>query len=342
MTNLNYWYAYLLRYYTGREWAKNKVTRAEMRLLKSSKRYMDGEVQEIERIPYNSISIDDFRKNYLNKNKPVVLEGFGNGWPALEKWDIDFFSDNYGEEMIPMRINASVIGENKIEFVKTKFKNFVKDLNDGKDVYASSIENIANNNPELRSDLSIKQLSEYTHMRKNRRILSTQFFISNSLAKTALHCAVSTNMFTQIKGQKVWTLIDPRYSKWLHVAYRNNMLYAASFVDYNKTNDEITQDGFPLYRYAPKIKATLNPGDGLLIPQWWWHSVDNIGFSVGVASRGVNYRNIFKGNTLFTLQALGSRKIWNFLKAIRKHGWGTDETSPETAYIEKKEPELTV
>ncbi len=334
--NINYWIAYLSRYYIGNQWSHKKFEAAEASLVKSSKRYNDGEVQEIKRIPFNDINLTDFRKNFLNKNQPVVLEGFGNKWEAIKKWNSAFFLENYGEEIIPMRINTSVISENNIEFVKTKFKNFIKHLNDGEDVYASSIENIANNNPELRTDLNIKQLSDYTHLRSNRKILSTQFFISNSKARTGLHCAVSTNMFTQITGQKKWTLIDPKYSKWLHIIERKNMLYAGSVVDYNKSNDELEKEGFPLYRYVPKIKATLNPGDGLLIPQWWWHSVDNVGFSIGVASRGVNYRNIFKGNTLFTIQALGSKKIWNFLAAIRKNGWGTDETSPETAYIEKK------
>ncbi|WP_430909693.1 cupin-like domain-containing protein [Maribacter sp. 2-571] len=334
--NLNYWFAYLCRYYIGNEWSYNRFKEAENKLLEASKTFDYGETGHVTRIPFKELNLKDFKKHFLATNKPIVLEGFAEDWPALKKWDSAYFEENYGEEIIPVRLNTSTISEETVFFEKYKLKDFIGALNKGEDVYASNIEDIANNNPELRDDLNIKQLSNYTHLRANRKIISTQFFISNSRARSGLHCALTTNMFTQVTGQKKWTLIDPRYSKWLHILDRKDMLYAATDLDYNKPFEQLDKEGYPLFKYVPKIELTLNPGDGLLVPQWWWHSVDNIGFSIGVASRGSNYRNIFKGNPLFTLQALGSKKIWDYTIAMKKNGWSTDRTSVESIFVENK------
>lgn len=333
--NISFWLAYLSRYYINNEWSHEKFKKAEENLAKSSKGYPDGPVTRIEKIPFKDISLKEFKREYLSKNVPVVLEGFAENWPAVQKWNSEFLKDNYGEEVIPVRLNTSVISEDTVLFEKYKLKDFIRDLNENKDVYASNIEDIANHNPELRDDLNIKQLSNYTHLRSNRKIISTQFFISNSRARSGLHCALTTNMFTQIIGQKNWTLVDPRYSKWMHILHRRDMLYAATTVDFDKTNDELDTLGYPLYRYVPKMEVTLNPGDGLLVPQWWWHSVSNVGFSIGVASRGSNYRNIFKGNALFTLQALFDKKVIDYTIAMQKTGWSTDKTSVESIFVEK-------
>jgi len=49
--------------------------------------------------------------------------------------------------------------------------------------------------------------------------------------------------------------------------------------------EEQDQAGFPLYNVIPKYEVVLEPGDVLYSPQWWWHTVDNLGESIGVAMR---------------------------------------------------------
>ena len=39
----------------------------------------------IERV--KNISKEDFYNNYFKKQKPVVIEGLTNDWPAYEKWN---------------------------------------------------------------------------------------------------------------------------------------------------------------------------------------------------------------------------------------------------------------
>ena len=49
---------------------------------------------EIER--RHNLSPEEFRKNYLEAYRPVILTGLSKDWVASQKWGFDFFSENYG------------------------------------------------------------------------------------------------------------------------------------------------------------------------------------------------------------------------------------------------------
>ncbi len=37
-----------------------------------------------------TISPDDFKKNYLDAGRPLVIKGLTKTWPAREKWTTDY------------------------------------------------------------------------------------------------------------------------------------------------------------------------------------------------------------------------------------------------------------
>ena len=46
-----------------------------------------------------------------------------------------------------------------------------------------------------------------------------------------------------------------------------------------------------LYATLPRFCVTLEPGDALLSPSWWWHRVENLArVNVGVSSRWITAR----------------------------------------------------
>ena len=42
------------------------------------------------------ISPEDFKKNYYDKMKPLVITGLAKKWPAYKKWNWDYFKDIVG------------------------------------------------------------------------------------------------------------------------------------------------------------------------------------------------------------------------------------------------------
>lgn len=38
-----------------------------------------------------SITPADFRKNYLNTHKPLIIKGLTKDWSAREKWSTEYF-----------------------------------------------------------------------------------------------------------------------------------------------------------------------------------------------------------------------------------------------------------
>ena len=37
------------------------------------------------------ITAEDFIKNYVKPNKPVVIKKLSHQWPAYQKWNLDYF-----------------------------------------------------------------------------------------------------------------------------------------------------------------------------------------------------------------------------------------------------------
>jgi hypothetical protein len=41
-----------------------------------------------------NITAEEFEAHYVAKNKPVILRGLINHWPAAQKWSFNFFAEN--------------------------------------------------------------------------------------------------------------------------------------------------------------------------------------------------------------------------------------------------------
>jgi hypothetical protein len=49
------------------------------------------------------LSQSDFLLDFLIPQKPVVIEGVGRGWPAMDRWTLGFFGSQYGTRNVRVR-----------------------------------------------------------------------------------------------------------------------------------------------------------------------------------------------------------------------------------------------
>lgn len=331
-TSCAYWAYYMLRHYMGPKYGLYGPQRGlrflrglERRLQRRAEKTGEVSARPVPRVPASRLSPDDFQKVYLRSNTPVVIEGLARDWEAVRNWSPSWFRTQYGNAVIPVRTRADALDANGLRIRDMKLAELVDNMDAGGTYMGGNLEDIFNNNPELREALDIPLLTKYGVANKRSKIGSTQLFMSGAGTQSGFHCTNGINLFVQVYGNKEWTFVSPKHSKWMHPATRKDMFYAASFLDWKKSHQEIEEDGFPLYKYAPKFVAWLEPGDVLFSPQWWWHAVRTPSHSIAVATRTMNRFTI--GNRVFSFLWLTSREFRQLFFELMKTGWGSDKNS---------------
>lgn len=134
--------------------------------------------------------------------------------------------------------------------------------------------------PELRPDIQPTSFLFLTERDEER----ARHFLWLSSPEVALHTHFDQdhNFFVQIHGRKRIVLFPPSASDWLYPYPRTHPLWHKSQVDFQRPVRSV----FPDYDRAlsSALQVTLEPGDLLYIPPYWWHRVETLSSSASVSS----------------------------------------------------------
>ena len=61
---------------------------------------MELNLQKVDRV--KSITKSAFIKQYVRPQKPLVIENLVDDWPAVQKWDFDYFREKVGDKTVPL------------------------------------------------------------------------------------------------------------------------------------------------------------------------------------------------------------------------------------------------
>jgi hypothetical protein len=329
---VSFWSYYVLRHWLGPRygdygppWGRAFLERIEAELLRHHQRARTPTrlAQAVPEVDGREFRPEQFRRSFLAENRPVVLRGLARDWVATQSWSPEYFARHYGVERVPVRLRGDQHSNTQI--ADCTIADLVRNLRGGGTRFGANLEDIFNRNPELREALDIAELTRFACAHARSKIGSTQLFMSGAGARSAFHCTGGINLFVQIYGRKEWTFVAPEYSLSMYPVTRRDMFYAASHLDWKKTFDALDREGFPLYRYVPKLVTMLEPGDVLFSPQWWWHAVDTPEPAIGVATRAMN--SFFVGNKVFAALWLSSGEFRRLLWHLIRNGWGSDASS---------------
>jgi hypothetical protein len=92
-----------------------------------------------------------------------------------------------------------------------------------------------------------------------------------------LHADPAPNMFAQVWGQKQFILFSPDQVRLLYP--RTGERFRSSPIDPVRPD----LDAYPRFAEATPIVVTLNPGDILFLPSFWWHHVTAFTVSISVS-----------------------------------------------------------
>jgi Cupin-like domain len=274
--------------------------------------------QKIEHPRIKTMSADELQNFKIfskSLSSPVLIRGGLKNSPACQKWNFDYFMKGYADKKIVCIDDSSVKNSNlSIKegalldgSVKT-LRAVIENIEQGGSNYVSNVSEFLQSNPELVEELEITKLIENikTESRFSRfNYLFSQIFMGNSHSVSALHCAIGTNLFVNVFGRKTWYLIPPKYTSLLKPHLNQFGLFAISEQDIFNP-DDISQN-------IPYITVTLDPGDVLFIPPWWWHAVRNESeLTIGVANRiDIEHQAYLSSNRLFTFLHVRHGLSWS-------------------------------
>jgi histone arginine demethylase JMJD6 len=252
------------------------------------------------------MTYDEFAKNHLFANYPVVIGDACKDWKAKEKFSLEFFKSNYGEKEV------------NVEGQKFKLKDYISLME------TSTIENpapypcklqIDKDYPELIPDVSPRfkfSMPDWTHS----KLLAEKFlggadtleiFLGSPGGKfpyvhydyLCLHAFI-----TQLHGVKEFTVIPPNQTPYIYPKKDN--LWVSEIPDIKNINFE----NYPLSTNLTPITFTVGPGETLFIPCGWWHTAHSLTSTLSIAQDCLNTSNLtqFKKEVFINLSKRKSIK----------------------------------
>lgn len=236
-----------------------------------------------------------FFKRYVQANRPVVISGAMEDWPALDHWSWDYLAEVAGDcsgEVIVSRNGLYpdyVTQPSPMAKVEMGFSEFLRRavpadgaeplppiLGPGETCYLYGKSYLLDAVPALRTGLRtpacLGSVAE-----PFRRL-----WISSTGCVTPLHYDLSNGLLCQVRGAKQVWLFDPGqfdrlYPRGAQFPGLDNF-ERQSQVDIQHPDSE----AFPEFRRAAALECHLRQGDTLFIPSNWWHEVETLEPSLSV------------------------------------------------------------
>lgn len=218
---------------------------------------------------------DEFFRDYYLANKPVIITGMMDDWPALAKWNFDYFRKRFGEREVEVQTGRERNANYEIESPRHKQKmtlaryiDLVESAGATNDFYMTA-NNSSHNKAALRELWKdIRPLPQYLdpHSRDDGF-----FWLGPAGTKTPFHHDLTNNFMAQIMGRKQIKLVAA-----CDIARIYNHLHCYTPVD----GGAIDYERFPLMRDVQVLECMLNPGELLFLPVGCWHYVAALDASV--------------------------------------------------------------
>lgn len=256
---------------------------------------LENGVQEIECYTPQEMPSERIVEELKQEMRPMVIRGYAGEFECVKKWTPEYFRDNYGDFEVFFTSTESILNDANVRL--QDFVNGVLGGSKGRE-YIENLSDIFNAFPELHDDIGIEQLAGLLDGYATYHKIA-QFFLGGLGTGAVFHCANELNLFLNIYGNKRWTFVHPKYAVAMDTSIFNKGFFVGSFVKHNAPSGFI-EAKFPLYNRVPRLRVTLEPGDLLINPPWWWHAIDNITpATIAVATRWEFVDETQRQNPLF-------------------------------------------
>lgn len=240
-------------------------------------------------------SLVSFYQSYLLPQKPVLLTGCLDHWPALsspltdQRWSsLDYIISVAGHRTVPVEVGGSYLladSGTKLMTVTAFIEQHIlqqyldpsgTEHHDGYLAQHELLEHI----PRLKQDIAEpdycslllpcdESLPDSSMTQDHEVIVNTWFGPEHTISP--LHFDCYYNLLAQVSGYKYIRLYHPKETDKLYSL--SGKMSNNSAV--NLVSESVYSD-FPLLKDAEYEECMLKPGDMLFIPRWYWHHVQAV------------------------------------------------------------------
>lgn len=273
------------------------------------------ELKAVDRV--ENISPEDFKKNYYDTMKPLIITGLAKEWPAYNKWNWDYFKEIVGNEKVALYNNVksdAYTPINTADDYKT-FGEYIDMIKAGPAGWRIFLFNIFQHAPQLTKDFTWPE-----HLMKGFVKRYPMLFVGGASSITHMHFDIDVShiLHTQFIGRKR-VLLFPNEEQYKLYRKPFEVLSLVDFSNYYKGNGLPDYEAFPALKYAKGYEVILEHGDTLFMPAGYWHHMEYLdsGFAMSLralqGSMGGKIKgvwNLFGMRTIDTIMKKTLPKTW--------------------------------
>ncbi|CAI2370959.1 unnamed protein product [Moneuplotes crassus] len=260
-------------------------------------RYLTDPEENIPRVHCDDLSVEDFIENYQIPNKPVIIEGCADDWPAMKSWNFKQLYEDFGE--VDFEIGEDEIGTP----VTVKLKEYLQYMvfnHDDSPMYL--FHRNLHKCPEMKRLLEDYEVPKY--FREDYQQIFDEkykpdynwFLIGPRRSGSYVHydpfsmSAWNTSLF----GHKRWILFEPDMDR--------AVVEGEEFkTDQNLDNYTAIDHVLNIYPkllesglVKKKYEFVQKKGDTIFLPSKWWHVVLNVDDTIAITQNFTNQANFEK------------------------------------------------
>ncbi|MFY8127489.1 MAG: cupin-like domain-containing protein [Chitinophagaceae bacterium] len=268
-----------------------------------------------------TISTQEFKAKYYNKQIPIVIKNLSKDWPAYSKWNWTYFKELVGHKKVGLYNNIksdAYTPINTADDYKT-FGEYIDMVSAGPAGWRIFLFNIFDHAPQLINDFTWPD-----HLMKGFVKKYPMLFTGGATSITHMHFDIDVShiLHTQFIGKKR-VLLFPFHEQ--HKLYRKpfEVLSLADFSNYsNALESKLDYEKFPALKLAKGYEVILEHGDTLFMPAGYWHHMEYIESGFAMSLRALQPSIVGKLTGVWNL--FGMRTIDTFLKKampIKFYNW---------------------
>jgi hypothetical protein len=292
------------------------------------------QLQAIDRV--ESISTEDFKRNYYNPMKPLIISGLANEWPAYTKWNWDYFKSVVGEVKVGLYNNVKSDAYTPINTADDymKFGEYIDMVKNGPAEWRIFLFNIFEHAPQITRDFTWPE-NLMTGFIKRYPML----FVGGQGSITHMHFDIDLShiLHTQFAGRKR-VLLFPFEEQ--HKLYRKpwEVLSLVNFEKYfDRDNNKLDLEKFPAVKLAKGYEVIMDHGDTLFMPAGYWHHMEYLDSGFAMSLRAL--QSTMTGKLKGAWNLFGMRNIDTLMKKTAPHWW-YDRKKDKTLQAAAKELQI--
>ncbi len=219
----------------------------------------------------------EFDRAYGLAAVPVCIEDIAEDWPAMKKWDFDFFKSNYGDQ----EVNLVTIIDGKRRYREFELGLYLEYVQEGPYETPFYMNSEFHFNTPLRNDYGVPDYLQCWYKKLPSEEIKhplSWIYIGPKHSMTGLHLDIySTSAWNVvIKGLKLWVFYPPEQAEYLSRGVNPFDPDYEAYPDFRKTNP---------------LVCLQQPGELVFTPSNWWHAVFNVEAGIAVTENFINETN---------------------------------------------------